>query len=78
MCKTKAETMKKVMTLNEFMKQYSTEETCMKYLVQQKWSKGFRCSRCGHEHSIKGRKWYYRRCKACLYDEVGHGEYPFS
>lgn len=61
--------MKKAMTLNDFMMRYSTEEACMNYLIKHKWGNGFSCKRCGHSTAVKGRKWYYRRCKQCLYDE---------
>jgi hypothetical protein len=32
-------------------------------------SKGYNCPKCKHDEYFKGRKWYYRRCKECGYDE---------
>lgn len=61
--------MKKTMTLNDFMKAYSTEEACLKYLIKHKWDAGYVCRRCSHTSYVKGRKWHYRRCQQCMYDE---------
>lgn len=61
--------MKNTMTLSDFMTRYSTEEACLSYLIKHKWGDGFSCNRCGHSVSVKGRKWYYRRCRQCKYDE---------
>lgn len=61
--------MKKQQNLSSFMAKYSTEELCFKYLVKQKWSLGFKCSKCNCTEAIKGRTWHHKRCKACKYDE---------
>ena len=53
----------------EFNKRFSSNEACYDYLIEWKWGKGFACSKCGCIQSIKGRTYYYRRCKECLYDE---------
>lgn len=53
----------------EFNKKFSSNEDCYQYLIEWKWGYGFNCSKCGCIHSIKGRTYYYRRCKDCLYDE---------
>ena len=53
----------------EFNKRFSSNEACYDYLIEWKWGKGFSCSRCGSTQSCKGRTYYYRRCKECLYDE---------
>jgi transposase-like protein len=61
--------MKKQQNLSSFMPKYGTEEKCFNYLVYQKWSKGFKCSKCGCTEAIKGRTWHHKRCKSCKYDE---------
>lgn len=61
--------MKKQQNLSSFMAQFSTEEQCFNYLAEQKWSKGFQCSKCGCTESLKGRTWHHKRCKSCKYDE---------
>jgi len=53
----------------EFNRRFSTNESCYQYLIEKKWGKGFKCSRCGCQQSVKGRTYYHRRCKDCRYDE---------
>ena len=53
----------------DFRKQFSTEEDCLKYLVDIKWSTDYQCVKCGHNECYKGRQWFYRRCSKCMYDE---------
>ena len=52
-----------------FNRRFYNNDSCYQYLVERKWGKGYQCSYCGCRESIKGRKWYYKRCKACRYDE---------
>lgn len=56
-------------TIQKFRKKFSTEDDCLAYLADLKWSNGYKCSKCGHDQYNKGRKWYYRRCRKCFYDE---------
>lgn len=53
----------------DFRKQFKTEDDCLKYLVDLKWSNGFKCVKCGHNEYYKGRQWFYCRCGKCMYDE---------
>lgn len=53
----------------EFGKQFYDNESCYLYLVEQKWGKGYYCSRCGHGKYYKGKTCYHRKCKQCGYDE---------
>lgn len=53
----------------DFAKDFSTAEQCLIYLCEFKWGKGFKCRKCDHETSVKGRTWYYRKCQKCQYDE---------
>jgi transcription elongation factor Elf1 len=52
-----------------FSKKFFNNDSCYQYLMDNKWGKGYHCSRCGSKESIKGRTWYYKRCKVCGYDE---------
>ena len=55
-------------TIFEFNKQFSTEDECLKFLIQSRWPEGFVCPRCG------GKDYYWistrnlLRCKKCNYD----------
>jgi hypothetical protein len=53
----------------EFCSMFVDNDSCYRYLIDLKWGKGYQCSRCGNKEPMKGRTWYYRRCKKCLYDE---------
>ena len=55
--------------LLEFTERFKTDNDCHQYLVDFKWSKGFRCSRCKCKTAVRSKTWYYRRCKDCNYDE---------
>ena len=57
------------MTISEFRKKFTTNEDCLKYLVELKWGDGYCCHKCKCSEYLKGRKWFYRRCKSCKYDE---------
>ncbi|MCR6641166.1 MAG: IS1595 family transposase [Sporocytophaga sp.] len=63
--------MKEFKSINylEFIERFSSESDCYQYLVDLKWDKGYKCRRCGNSGWVKGKKWYYRRCKSCSYDE---------
>lgn len=52
-----------------FVVKFSTDRACLEYLIELKWEDGFTCRKCSHERSVKGRKWYYRKCQKCKYDE---------
>lgn len=53
----------------DFASQFQTNEDCYKYLMELKWNNSYSCVRCGCTEHHKGRTYYYRRCKACAYDE---------
>ena len=61
--------MKKYNDMTSFVEDFSTEEQCLVYLCKAKWVEGFECRKCGHQTSVYGRTWYYRRCQKCLHDE---------
>lgn len=56
-------------TIDDFRKAFSSEEDCLNYLIKEKWGNGYKCIKCGNDQYGKGRRWCYRRCKKCGYDE---------
>lgn len=61
--------MQKAMTISEYRERFRAEEDCINYLMELKWGNGYKCRKCGCEEYIKGRQWFYKRCKKCRYDE---------
>ena len=61
--------MKRYNSLLDYMKDYQTNEACLEYLHDLKWSNGYRCRMCSHSVYVKGREWHYKRCQKCGYDE---------
>jgi len=53
----------------EFTNRFKDNDSCYEYLFLKKWGDGYQCVRCGCKESIKGRTYYYKRCKKCKYDE---------
>ena len=59
----------KSLSLFEFQERFSSAEDCLLYLADLKWSDGFSCKKCGHEHSCSGNSAYSRQCTSCRYVE---------
>lgn len=57
----------KSLTIFEFQKMFPDEESCMDYLTELKWSKGFECPRCRHTKYCNGDKEHIRQCTKCTY-----------
>lgn len=53
----------------DFFEKFTNNSDCYQYLMEKKWKDGFTCRKCGCKKAIKGRKWYYKRCHNCRYDE---------
>jgi len=49
----------------ELLKQFKTDEDCMEYLYNLKFSKGFVCSKCNNNTSYIGMKPYTQVCRSC-------------
>jgi transposase-like protein len=54
-------------TMQDFMDQFSTEESCKQYLVSVRWADGFKCPRCSHAESWQLRRGI-QKCKKCHRD----------
>jgi len=53
----------------QFTDQFATEDDCLRFLAEQKWSDGFVCRKCGHTNFCKGKTPYSRRCTRCKQEE---------
>jgi len=53
----------------EFNKIFPSEESCLKFLADEKWKDGFVCRKCGHTNYCKGKKPFSRRCTKCKTEE---------
>ena len=59
----------KGISIYEFRNQFKTSDDCYSYLHNLKWENGYRCSKCNHDKSSKGRTKWYLRCAKCKHDE---------
>jgi hypothetical protein len=53
----------------EFSRIYPDKESCFRFLSELKWSQGYSCRKCGHDHYFHGHLLYSRRCAKCGYEE---------
>ncbi|WP_298733480.1 7TM diverse intracellular signaling domain-containing protein [uncultured Chitinophaga sp.] len=53
----------------EFSRIYPDKESCFRFLSELKWSQGYHCRKCGHDHYFHGHLLYSRRCAKCGYEE---------
>ena len=53
----------------EFTKSFPSDESCLEYLSELKWGKGFSCRKCNHKNYSAGKLPFARRCTKCNYDE---------
>jgi transposase-like protein len=63
--------MAKQETINliQFQNKFTTEEACQAHLFKMKWSDGYTCEKCGHDHfyETSTRKLKLYECKKCRY-----------
>ncbi|MCF8218622.1 MAG: transposase [Bacteroidales bacterium] len=59
----------KHLDIQDFNRQFSTEEACLKFLAEYKWKDGFKCKKCGHTNYCKGKNPHSRRCTRCKSEE---------
>lgn len=65
----KSRVLLKNVTFEEFQKVFPDENACLKYLSELKWSKGFKCKKCGYSKASNSKTFGGMRCKGCNYDE---------
>jgi hypothetical protein len=66
---SKARIMQKIVSFDEFQNIYADENSCLEYLSNLKWAKGYKCEKCGNTNYSKGPVAYSRRCSKCSYIE---------
>lgn len=59
----------KVYTPESFAESFSTTDSCLKFLSELKWRKGYECRKCGNSNYCTGKKPYSRRCTRCKHEE---------
>ena len=59
----------KKLNLEEFNKQFSSADQCLKVIADEKWKNGFACRKCGHDNFCAGKSPFSRRCTRCKSDE---------
>lgn len=57
------------LSIFEFQERFPTEDACLSYLSELKFSGGFACPKCGHAHFCKGNREYDRQCTRCRHAE---------
>jgi Transposase zinc-ribbon domain len=55
----------KSLSIFDFQTQFPDEASCYKHLAELKWSKGFKCRNCGHDHYCDGTGKLARQCTSC-------------
>ncbi len=59
----------KKLNSEEFNRQFSSSEQCLKVIAEEKWKNGFVCRKCGHDNYCSGKSPFSRRCTRCKSDE---------
>jgi hypothetical protein len=56
-----------MLSLIEFQNRFPDEDACFNYLIQKRWSGGFSCPRCGHDHAYQLKRRKLLQCANCRY-----------
>jgi hypothetical protein len=48
---------------------FNSDDQCLEFLAEVKWSKGFVCRKCGNTNHCPGKMPYSRRCTKCKSEE---------
>jgi two-component system, sensor histidine kinase LadS len=54
---------------NQLKDCFIDEQSCLKFLAEEKWVNGFECRKCGHTNYCQGKKPFSRRCTRCKAEE---------
>lgn len=60
---------KRDISFEQFKRIFADDAACYRFLEQTKWSAGYRCRKCGHDHYFESTRLFSRRCTRCGYDE---------
>ncbi|WP_240768532.1 7TM diverse intracellular signaling domain-containing protein [Olivibacter sp. XZL3] len=66
---TRARVLSTGVPFEEFSKLYPDQESCLKFLAELKWQKGYQCKKCASNTFYPGHLPYSRRCTSCGYEE---------
>ena len=66
---TEARILSRDVDFEEFSAMYPDDDSCLKFLGEIKWQRGYACLKCSHSNYSEGRSPYSRRCTKCGYDE---------
>jgi hypothetical protein len=66
---SKARVLMKEVDFSEFSQIFPDRESCLKYLEDLKWKKGYKCKKCGNPKWCNGKDDFSKRCTKCRYDE---------
>jgi predicted RNA-binding Zn-ribbon protein involved in translation (DUF1610 family) len=53
------------LSIFEFQQRFPDDDACLSYLADLKWSNGFVCPKCGHNHDCKATRKHSRQCTRC-------------
>ncbi len=54
---------------DEFLSIFPNDNSCLQYLENLKWEKGYSCKKCGYDSYSNGEKAFSRKCNKCKYSE---------
>jgi hypothetical protein len=60
---------KDALTAEELERLFSSDDACLEFLAELKWSNGFTCRKCGNDNSCPGKTPHSRRCTRCKTEE---------
>lgn len=60
---------KKELTEEHLNKLFQSDESCLKFLADLKWTEGFVCRKCGNTNHCPGKTPYSKRCTKCKTEE---------
>jgi hypothetical protein len=73
------------LTAEELESLFSSDDACLEFLADLKWSVGFTCRKCGNTNSCPGKAPHSRRCTKCKSEESAttgtifhHCKFPVS
>jgi Transposase zinc-ribbon domain len=60
---------KKELSKKQLKELFESDEKCLEFLADLKWSEGFTCRKCGNSNYCEGKTPYSRRCTRCKSEE---------
>lgn len=60
---------KKELSEEQLKELFESDEKCLEFLADLKWSEGFTCRKCGNTNSCPGKTPFSRRCTRCKSEE---------